>query len=90
MAEDRLTWRAGLALFSRYRRGIGIQPESGRVFGSVSKNGKGLPVADLFQQAHPGPGKQGNAARRYLITLAYVFPTAAYVPKRIDYGFGRG
>lgn len=51
MTEDRLTGRAGLAVFSRYLRGIGILPELGRVFGSVRKNGKGLPVADLFQQA---------------------------------------
>ncbi len=49
--NDRLTGRAGLTLFSRYLRGVGILPQLGRVFGSVRKNGKGLPVADLFQQA---------------------------------------
>lgn len=49
--NDRLTGRAGLTLFSRYLRGVGILPELGRVFGSVRKNAKGQPVADLFQQA---------------------------------------
>ncbi len=49
--QDRLTGRAGLVLFSRYLRGVGILPELGRVFGSLRKSGKGLPVADLFQQA---------------------------------------
>jgi hypothetical protein len=51
VTDDRLTGRAGLTLFSRYLRGVGILPELGRVFSSVRKNGKGLPVADLFQQA---------------------------------------
>jgi hypothetical protein len=49
--EDRLTGRAGLLFFSRYLRGVGVLPELGRVFGSVRKNAKGLPVAELFQQA---------------------------------------
>ncbi len=44
--NDRLTGRAGLTLFSRYLRGVGILPQLGRVFGSVRKNGKGLPVAE--------------------------------------------
>jgi hypothetical protein len=48
--DDRLTGRAGLALFSRYLRNIGILPELARVFGSTRKSGKGLPVADLFHQ----------------------------------------
>ncbi len=51
MTKDRLTGRAGLTLFSRYLRGVGILPELGRVFGSVRKNGKGLAVAECFQQA---------------------------------------
>lgn len=51
VTDDRLTSRAGLTLFSRYLRGVEILPELGRVFGSVRKNGKGLPVEDLFQQA---------------------------------------
>ena len=51
VTTDRLTGRAGLALFSRYLRGVGILPELGRVFGSVRKNAKGVPVADCFQQA---------------------------------------
>jgi hypothetical protein len=60
--KDRLTGRAGLALFSRYLRGVGILPELGRVFGSVRKNAKGLPAAELFQQAlcffFDGPSRQ--------------------------------
>lgn len=48
---DRLTGRGGLALFSRYLRGVDLLPELGRVFGSVRRSRKGLPVADLFHQA---------------------------------------
>ena len=49
--RDRLTSRGGLVLFSRYLRGVGLLPELGRVFGSLRKSGKGLPVADLFHQS---------------------------------------
>ena len=49
--SDRLTSRGGLVLFSRYLRGVGLLPELGRVFGSVRKSAKGLPVADLFHQS---------------------------------------
>lgn len=49
--KDRLTGRAGLLFFSRYLRCVGILPELGRVFGSVRKSAKGLPVPELFQQA---------------------------------------
>jgi hypothetical protein len=48
--SDRLTGRAGLLFFSRYLRSTGILPELARVFGSVRKSGKGLPVTDLFHQ----------------------------------------
>jgi len=47
---DRLTGRAGLVFFSRYLRGAGIVPELARVFGSVRKSGKGVPVTDVFHQ----------------------------------------
>jgi len=49
--SDCLTGRAGLLFFSRYLRGIDLLPELARVFGSVRRSGKGLPVTDLFQQA---------------------------------------
>lgn len=49
--SDQLTSRGGLVLFSRYLRGTGLLPELGRVFGSLRKNEKGLPVADLFHQS---------------------------------------
>jgi hypothetical protein len=48
--SDTLTSRGGLALFSRYLRGIGILPELGRVFGSLRRSGKGQPVGELFHQ----------------------------------------
>lgn len=47
---DRLTARAGLALFSRYLRSLGIFPFLERFFGSIRKSGKGLPVPLLFHQ----------------------------------------
>jgi hypothetical protein len=47
---DCLTGRAGLVLFSRYLRNTGVLPELGRVFGSIRKSSKGLPVGELFHQ----------------------------------------
>jgi hypothetical protein len=49
--KDCLTGRAGLVFFSRYVRNTGILPELGRVFGSIRKSAKGLPIADLFHQS---------------------------------------
>jgi len=48
--SDFLTGRAGLVLFSRYLRGIKIFPHLDRLFGSLRKNRKGLPVVEIFQQ----------------------------------------
>jgi hypothetical protein len=47
---DCLTGRAGLVFFSRYLRNTGILPELDRVFGSIRKSAKGLPVSELFHQ----------------------------------------
>jgi len=49
--SDCLTGRAGLVFFSRYLRNIAVLPELDRVFGSIRKSSKGLPVADLFTRA---------------------------------------
>jgi hypothetical protein len=49
--KDCLTGRSGLVLFSRYLRNTGILPELDRVFGSIRRSAKGLPVADLFHQS---------------------------------------
>lgn len=48
--SDRLTGRAGLVVFSRYLRGIGIFPHLNRLFGSLRKSRKGLPVVEIFHQ----------------------------------------
>jgi hypothetical protein len=49
--NDCLTGRAGLVFFSRYLRNIGILAELDRVFGSIRKSAKGLPIAELFHQS---------------------------------------
>lgn len=46
----RLTSRAGMNLFARYLHGIDIFPHIERMFGSMRKNAKGLPIAELFKQ----------------------------------------
>jgi hypothetical protein len=48
--SDRLTGRAGLALFVAYLHGIEIFDWLDRWFGSIRKNRKGLPIAELFKQ----------------------------------------
>jgi hypothetical protein len=48
--SDRLTGRAGLALFVAYLHGIQIFGWFDRWFGSIRKNRKGLPIAELFKQ----------------------------------------
>jgi hypothetical protein len=48
--SDTLSGRGGLALFSRYVRGIGLLPRLDDLFGSIRKSAKGLPVGDLFHQ----------------------------------------
>ena len=47
---DRLTGRAGLALFVAYLHGIEIFDWFDRWFGSMRKNRKGLPIVELFKQ----------------------------------------
>lgn len=48
--SDRLTGRAGLALFVAYLHGIEIFDWFDRWFGSIRKNRKGLAVPELFKQ----------------------------------------
>lgn len=50
ITSDRLTGRGGLALFSRYLSSIDVFPHLERLFGSMRKSGKGLPVSVLFKQ----------------------------------------
>ena len=47
---DTLTGRAGLALFSRYLRNLGLFSVLERLFGSLRKSEKGLPIPVLFHQ----------------------------------------
>jgi len=48
--SDRLTGRAGLTLFVRYLRAIGIFEPLDRLFGSLRKSRKGQPVTEIFKQ----------------------------------------
>ena len=48
--SDRLTGRAGLALFVAYLHGIEIFDRFDRWFGSIRKNRKGLGISELFKQ----------------------------------------
>jgi len=50
ITSDTLTGRGGLALFSRYLRNLEIFPHIDRLFGSMRKSSKGLPVTVLFHQ----------------------------------------
>jgi len=50
ITTDSLSSRGGLSVFVRYLRGIGIDPLLHRLFGSMRKNSKGLPVEALFKQ----------------------------------------
>jgi len=50
VTSDTLTGRGGLALFSRYVRNLEISPHIDRLFGSIRKSSKGLPVTTLFHQ----------------------------------------
>lgn len=47
---DTLTGRAGLALFSRYLRNLRLFSVLERLFGSMRKSEKGLPIPVLFHQ----------------------------------------
>ena len=46
--DERMTGRAGLALFEAYVRNIQILPLIDRWFGSMRKNSKGLAITELF------------------------------------------
>lgn len=48
--SETLTARAGLALFSRYLRSLGLLSELERLFGALRKSEKGLPIPVLFHQ----------------------------------------
>ena len=48
--DDQLTGRAGLGLFPIYLRNISLFSIIERLFGKMRKNGKGLPIAELFVQ----------------------------------------
>lgn len=48
--SETLTSRAGMALFSRYLRNLGLLTELGRLFGSLRSSEKGLPIPVLFHQ----------------------------------------
>jgi hypothetical protein len=50
ITSDTLTGRGGLALFSWYLRSIDFFPHLDRLFGSLRKSSKGLPVTMLFHQ----------------------------------------
>lgn len=50
ITSDTLTGRAGLSLFVRYLRGIDLAPYLERLFGSMRRSRKGLPVSSLFKQ----------------------------------------
>jgi hypothetical protein len=50
VTNDCLTSRAGLNLFARYLRGIGLFPHINRLFGSMRKNPKGTPIDELCKQ----------------------------------------
>jgi hypothetical protein len=47
---ETLTARAGMALFSRYLRNLGLLSRLGSLFGSMRKSEKGLPIPVLFHQ----------------------------------------
>ena len=48
--SDTLNSRGGLTVFVRYLRNIAIYPVLERLFGSIRKNAKGQPVAEIFKQ----------------------------------------
>ena len=48
ITSDTLTGRGGLALFSRSVRNLEIFPHLDRLFGSMRKSSKGLPVTTLL------------------------------------------
>ncbi len=49
-SDERLTSRAGLALFVQYLQGIGLMPIMERMFAWMRKNKKGIAISDFFLQ----------------------------------------
>ncbi len=50
ITNDTITGRAGLSLFVRYLRGIDLSPHLERLFGSMRRSQKGLPITAIFKQ----------------------------------------
>ncbi len=50
ITNDTITGRAGLSLFVRYLRGIDLSPHLDRLFGSMRRSRKGLPITAIFKQ----------------------------------------
>jgi hypothetical protein len=50
ITDDTMTGRGGLALFVRYTRNLGIDRHLRRLFGSLRRSRKGLPVVEIFMQ----------------------------------------
>lgn len=50
VTREKLTGRAGLALFSRYVDSVGVASLVWRWFGPIRKSRKGLPIAECFRQ----------------------------------------
>ena len=50
ITNDTITGRAGLSLFVRYLRGIELSPHLDRLFGSMRRSRKGLPITAIFKQ----------------------------------------
>ena len=50
ITSDCLSGRAGLSLFVRYLRGIGIYPQIDTFFGTMRRSHKGQPICEIFKQ----------------------------------------
>ncbi len=50
ITSDCLSGRAGLSLFVRYLRGIGIYPQIDTFFGTMRRSRKGQPICEIFKQ----------------------------------------
>ena len=48
--DEQLTGRAGLSLFAVYLRRIALFPMIDRLFGTMRKKSKGVPITELFVQ----------------------------------------
>jgi len=100
--DETLTGRAGLALFSRYLRNLGIYPHLERLFGPVRKSAKGQPVRMLFHQIFcfllDGTSRhlvrfddlKREAGYAGAIEVATEAMASSHMIKRFFYAFGRG